>query len=611
MSENIYAARINQLRSRMQQEDLWAYLIPMNDFHGSEYIGEYFKTIAWLSGFTGSAATLLVTETESLLWTDGRYFLQAEEQLAGTGIRLMKMGEADVPTGTAYIADYLHKCRQAGKTLRIGFDGRIVSASYVEKLQQEIETLCGQKAQIEDGKDLAGEIWGTERPALSKEPIWELALSYAGVARDIKLKAARIKMQSQGVDYLILTSLDEIAWIMNLRGNDIAYNLVFLSYLVISKTRATLYVRNKESLPVFEEAVDVRAYEEFYQDLKSFSAGSKIWLDADTVNYKIVSMLADNYNIVISESPIALEKAVKNHTEVENERQAHIWDGVAVTRFIRWLKTEVRTGKEEATELSAAEKLEGYRKQMPHYLGQSFAPIIAYGSHGAIVHYEPTEETDIPIGKESFLLADTGGHYLEGTTDITRTIVMGPVTKLQKQHYTAVLMGNLRLMDAKFRYGLNGAHLDYLAREPLYRMGLDFKHGTGHGVGYLLNVHEGPNAIRSRVAEDGVFKQGMITSDEPGLYIEGAYGIRLENLILCVHAEKTEYGQFMKFEPLTFVPFDPEAVDWEMLSDRDKELFEGYQKQVYETLAPYLTEEEKQWLLQETMGCCPKQEENA
>ncbi|MBU5428998.1 aminopeptidase P family protein [Kineothrix sp. MSJ-39] len=600
MSENIHAARINQLRSRMQQEDLRAYLIPMNDFHGSEYIGEYFKTIAWFGGFTGSAATLLVTETESLLWTDGRYFLQAEEQLAGTGIRLMKMGEANVPTVTAYIAGQLQKCKQAGKTMRIGFDGRVVGAAYVEKLQQEIEELCGQKAQIEDGKDLAGEIWGAERPPLSKEPIWELALSYAGVARDIKLKAAQIKMQEQGVDYLILTSLDEIAWILNLRGNDIAYNPVFLSYLVLSKTRATLYVRSRESLPVFEEAVDVRAYEDFYQDLQSFPAGSKIWLDVDTVNYKIVSMLAENYNIVISKSPVALEKAVKNHTEVENERQAHIWDGVAVTRFIRWLKTEVRTGKEEATELSAAEKLEGYRKQMPHYLGQSFAPIIAYGSHGAIVHYEPTEETDIPIGKESFLLADTGGHYLEGTTDITRTIVMGPITKLQKQHYTAVLLGNLRLMDAKFRYGLSGAHLDYLAREPLYRMGLDFKHGTGHGVGYLLNVHEGPNAIRSRVAEDGVFKQGMITSDEPGLYIEGAYGIRLENLLLCVHAEKTEYGQFMKFEPLTFVPFDPEAIDWEMLSGHDKELFEGYQKQVYETLAPHLTEEEKQWLLRET-----------
>ena len=387
---------------------------------------------------------------------------------------------------------------------------------------------------------------------------------------------------------------------MNLRGNDIAYNPVFLSYLVLSGARATLYVRNRESLPVFEEAVDVRAYEDFYQDLKSFPAGSRIWLDADTVNYKIVSLLDGKYKIMTAKSPIALEKAVKNHTEIENERLAHIRDGVAVTRFIRWLKTEVRTGKEEATELSAAEKLEGYRKQMPHYLGQSFAPIIAYGSHGAIVHYEPTEGTDIPLGNESFLLADTGGHYLEGTTDITRTIVMGSITKLQKQHYTAVLMGNLRLMDAKFRYGLSGAHLDYLAREPLYRMGLDFKHGTGHGVGYLLNVHEGPNAIRSRVAEDGVFKQGMITSDEPGLYIEGAYGIRLENLILCVHAEKTEYGQFMQFEPLTFVPFDPEAVDLEMLTGRDKELFEGYQKQVYETLAPYLTEEEKQWLLRET-----------
>lgn len=600
MSENIYAVRTNQLRSRMQQEDLRAYLIPMNDFHGSEYIGDYFKTIAWFSGFTGSAATLLVTETESLLWTDGRYFLQAEEQLAGTGIRLMKMGEADVPTGTAYIAGYLQECKQAGKTLRIGFDGRIVSAAYVETLQQEIEKLCGQKAQIEDGKDLAGEIWGAERPALSKEPIWELPLSYAGAGRDIKLKAAQIRMQEQGVDYLILTSLDEIAWIMNLRGNDIAYNPVFLSYLVLSGARATLYVRNRESLPVFEEAVDVRAYEDFYQDLKSFPAGSRIWLDADTVNYKIVSLLDGKYKIMTAKSPIALEKAVKNHTEIENERLAHIRDGVAVTRFIRWLKTEVRTGKEEATELSAAEKLEGYRKQMPHYLGQSFAPIIAYGSHGAIVHYEPTEGTDIPLGNESFLLADTGGHYLEGTTDITRTIVMGPVTKLQKQHYTAVLMGNLRLMDAKFRYGLSGAHLDYLAREPLYRMGLDFKHGTGHGVGYLLNVHEGPNAIRSRVAEEGVFKQGMITSDEPGLYIEGAYGIRLENLILCVHAEKTEYGQFMQFEPLTFVPFDPEAVDLEMLTGRDKELFEGYQKQVYETLAPYLTEEEKQWLLRET-----------
>lgn len=624
MMKNDIANRLEKLREAMRQQNLTAYLIPMADFHGSEYIDDYFKCIEYYSGFTGSAGTLIVTPEEALLWTDGRYFLQAEQQLEGTEIKLQKMGQENVPSVTAFLVEYfsgkIHQMQQPvdgmKEEVRLGFDGRLVSVSFIDLLGKEWDKKQnGAELHLIYEQDLAGKLWEkdaqTPRPQLSCQPVWRLADAYSGRNVQQKLVFLREQMKKQEVSQLLITTLDDICWITNLRGNDIAYNPVFLSYFILSQTQARLYMQsvalsasdkagNTISGYLKENQITVCDYNGFYQDLKKLSPDDTIWMDLASTNYQIWESVPKECKRVKGSNPAMLEKAVKNPVETENEKKAHSKDGVAVTKFIYWLKTKVRTGIEMATEISAAEKLEDFRKQGEHYIGQSFAPIIAYKEHGAIVHYEAEPETDVSLGNESFLLADTGGHYLEGTTDITRTIVMGELSREQKACYTAVLQGNLRLMDVKFKKGFIGANLDYVAREPLYRMGLDFRHGTGHGVGYLLNVHEGPNAFRLHPEEESVFVEGMITSDEPGVYLDGAYGIRLENLLLCEKREETQYGQFMGFCPLTLVPFDREAILTEMLTQRDKELLDAYHKLVYEKIAPFLSQEEKSWLLEET-----------
>lgn len=649
--------RLSNLKNAMKEQGIDLYLIPMKDYHGSEYIGDYFKYIRYFSGFTGSSGTLVVTEKETCLWTDGRYFLQAQAQLEGTDIRLQKMGQKDVPTVTDYIVEYFSSGMLNGmsndsgeKEAVIGFDGRLVSVSFVKKLTEAWEDKQKQKKKSEENlwkgnlrlkteTDLAGAIWNRDtehvRPALSRKDVFILDEKFTGKATAEKLKEIREEMEKQGADYLLLTTLDDIAWLTNMRGSDIAYNPVFLSYMIISKEEALLYMRADSpqvARYLKENGISVRNYEAFYEDVKKVQkiAGNHIqkdveysekkhrksqqprsnkaednvectiWLDENSGNYQLVKSLPEGCRLLGKTNPVLLKKAVKNPVEVDNERLAHIKDGVAVTKLLYWLKTKVCTGQVSATEITVADYLEGLRSRQENYMGQSFAPIVAYGEHGAIVHYEADEETDAAIKKESLLLLDTGGHYMEGTTDITRTVAMGNLTAQQKTHYTAVLQGNLRLMDARFKKGLLGANLDYLAREPLYRLGLDFNHGTGHGVGYLLNVHEGPNAFRMKQEPEGAFEEGMITSDEPGFYLEGEYGIRLENLIVCVKDKETAYGQFMAFEPLTMVPFDPEAILTDMLTDEDKRLLNAYHEEVYQKLADSLEPEERQWLWQQT-----------
>lgn len=636
--------RLSGLRKAMKEQGMDLYLIPMNDYHGSEYIGDYFKYIRYFSGFTGSAGTLVVTEEEACLWTDGRYFLQAGAQLEGMDIRLQRMGQKGVPTVTDYIVEYFtnnftnissgrfmsaseDNNHWEKKEAVIGFDGRLVSSSFVKKLQKawddkpekareekpENTETDKRKLCLKTGADLAGEIWNRDtrdvRPPLSRKDVFLLEEKYTGKTAKEKLEEIRQEMEKQGADYLLLTTLDDIAWLTNIRGGDIDYNPVFLSYMIVSKENAFLYMRadsRKVAGYLKENGICVRDYDSFYEDVKNLADPESnpeytLWLDENSASYHLVSSLPKNCRLIEKTNPVLLKKAVKNPVEVENERLAHIRDGVAVTKFLYWLKTKVCTGQVSVTEISAARYLEELRSQQANYMGQSFAPIVAYGEHGAIVHYEADEETNAEIKGENFLLLDTGGHYLEGTTDITRTVAMGNLTEQQKTHYTAVLQGNLRLMDARFKKGLLGANLDYLAREPLYRLGLDFNHGTGHGVGYLLNVHEGPNAFRMKQEGEGAFEKGMITSDEPGFYLEGQYGIRLENLIVCVENEKTEYGQFMAFEPLTMVPFDPEAIRVEMLTERDKELLDAYHEEVYKKIADRLEPEERQWLRQQTL----------
>lgn len=589
--------RLAALRSLMKEHKVDAYLVPTDDFHCSEYVGEHFKCRKFITGFTGSAGTAVITQTEAGLWTDGRYFIQAAAQLQGTGITLYKMGEEGVPT----IEEYLKTTLTAGQCL--GFDGRTMTAKYGEALENELKK---KEVSIACHLDLVGDIW-SDRPALSCEPVWALDLKYAGRPRNEKFAAIRKAMAEKKADYFLLTSLDDIAWLLNLRGNDIACNPVFLSYLVMTQSQIWLFAQ-EEAFPaeiskaLKQDGVTLQPYNSIYTFVTTLPEGSSVLLDGTSANYTLKKSLPAQVRIVEEVNPTLLPKATKNSVEVANMKKAHIRDGVAVTKFIYWLKQNV--GKTEITELSAAEKLEEFRSQGEHYIGPSFDPIISYGPHAAIVHYSATPETNVPLQPKGMMLADTGGQYLEGTTDITRTIVLGETTDKEKEYFTRVLRGNLNLAAAKFPYGATGKNLDYLARGPLWEVGADYNHGTGHGVGFLLNVHEGPNSINWKVRPGGkepcVLEEGMVTSDEPGFYVEGEFGIRHENLIVCQKVDKTEFGQFMCFQYLTLVPFDLDAVVPELMSEKERRLLNSYHKTVYEKISPYMNEEEKVWLKEAT-----------
>lgn len=588
--------KLNALRILMKEKKIDAYLVPTDDFHGSEYVGDYFKCRKYITGFTGSAGTAIITQDMAGLWTDGRYFIQAADQLRDTTIELFKSGEPGVPTMHQFLNDKLEE------GMCLGFDGRTVSAREAEELQ---ELLQEKHITFSVNDDLIGEIW-EDRPALSCEPVMELDIRWTGKSRADKIAEIREQMKAKEADTFILTSLDDIAWLLNIRGNDIHCCPVVLSYLVMMENELRLYANaaafSEEIRSNLEaDGVKIYPYDDVYSYVQSISSDKKVLLSRANVNSRLVSNIPSEVTILDEPNLTLLPKAVKNETEMENERIAHIKDGVAVTKFIHWLKKNVT--RTTITELSTAEKLYQFRSEQEHFLGESFDPIIAYGTHAAIVHYSATEATDIPLEARGMVLADTGGHYLEGTTDITRTIVLGPVTAKEKKFFTAVLRGNLNLAAAKFKYGCTGLNLDYLARGPLWELGEDYNHGTGHGVGYLLNVHEGPNSFRWKNLPGNpapVLEEGMITSDEPGYYLENEFGIRHENLVLCKKAEKTSFGQFMCFEPLTMVPFDLEGINPEEMTERERKLLNDYHQKVYTTISPYLDEEEKEWLKQAT-----------
>ena len=588
--------KLNALRILMKEKKIDAYLVPTDDFHGSEYVGDYFKCRKYITGFTGSAGTAIITQDMAGLWTDGRYFIQAADQLRDTTIELFKSGEPGVPTVHQFLNDKLEE------GMCLGFDGRTVSAREAEELQ---ELLQEKHITFSVNDDLIGEIW-EDRPVLSCEPVMELDIRWTGKSRADKIAEIREQMKAKEADTFILTSLDDIAWLLNIRGNDIHCCPVVLSYLVMMENELRLYANaaafSEEIRSNLEaDGVKIYPYDDVYSYVQTISSDKKVLLSRANVNSRLVSNIPSEVTILDEPNLTLLPKAVKNETEMENERIAHIKDGIAVTKFIHWLKKNVT--RTTITELSAAEKLYQFRSEQEHFLGDSFDPIIAYGTHAAIVHYSATEATDIPLEARGMVLADTGGHYLEGTTDITRTIVLGPVTAKEKKFFTAVLRGNLNLAAAKFKYGCTGLNLDYLARGPLWELGEDYNHGTGHGVGYLLNVHEGPNSFRWKNLPGNpapVLEEGMITSDEPGYYLENEFGIRHENLVLCKKAEKTSFGQFMCFEPLTMVPFDLEGINPEEMTERERKLLNDYHQKVYTTISPYLDEEEKEWLKQAT-----------
>lgn len=586
------AERLSRLRALMQQKGVGAYYVPTADFHLSEYVNPYFKSRQYLTGFTGSAGTLVVTMDEAALWVDGRYFIQAEEQLSGTPVKLMKMGEEGVPS----VLEYLSKLPEGTV---IGLDGRTVSAAMALRMEK---TLSTRNITLEPDMDLVGDIW-PDRPPLPNAPVYVLGVDSVGVSAADKIADIRRVLVEKDADAHVLCTLDDIAWLFNLRGGDVECNPVFLSYAIIERDAAYIFADKSKFHACVQEYlrqlnVTLLPYNDIYEFASKYDEGDAILLSTASVNYTLYDKLYDKAIIIDEENPEQLKKAIKNPVEIENMRKAHIKDGLAVTRFMRWVKENV--GKEPISELSAAAKMDSLRLETEGNLGRSFSTISAYGPHAALPHYAPTEESNLAVEPRGFLLMDSGGQYYEGTTDITRTIAVGPLTDTEKKHFALVLRSMLRLANARFLYGCRGLNLDILARGPLWDEGLDFKHGTGHGIGYLLNVHEAPNGFRWKIVPERVdscvFEEGMITSDEPGIYIEGSHGIRTENLIVCRKGEKNEYGQFMYFETLTMAPIDLDAIDPSYLNDTEKQQLNDYHKLVYEKLSPYMDDGEREWL---------------
>ncbi len=598
--------RLCNLRKSMQRTAINCYLIPTSDYHDSEYVSSFFMVRKYFSGFTGSAGTLVVTEEEAALFTDGRYFIQAAKELAGTEIKLMKMGEAGVPT----IPQYLERVLKEEENL--GFDGRVVKADDADVYE---EILSKKHGKIIWDKDLAKEIW-QDRPALIHHPVSVLEECYSGESALSKIGRVRDKMKEEGADVHILTSLDDIAWLLNVRGNDVESCPVVLSYVVVTMGQVLLFAKEvsdkgheggeeiwtEELCRYLEEnGVTLCFYEDFYDYIAQIHE-KKVLLCKGRASCRLMKGLSGDVTVIDRPNPTTLMKAVKNQTEMENLRKSHLWDGVAVTHFMYWLKKNV--GRIPMTEVSAAAYLEELRKKVAHFVEPSFATICAYGANAALAHYSAKEEACEKIRPEGMLLVDTGGHYLEGSTDITRTFVLGEVTKEIKEHFTLVLRALLNLKNSKFLHGCRGINLDVLARQVLWERGLDYKHGTGHGVGYLLSVHEGPNSFRWKLLPDyqdnAVLEEGMVTTDEPGIYIEGSHGIRLENELLCRKGEANEYGQFLYFEDLTCVPFDIDGVELSLLTETDRVRLNAYHKEVFEKLEPYFEGEELDWLKEVT-----------
>lgn len=590
--------KIGQLRDRMKELGIDAYLVPTADFHESEYVGEFFKCRHFLTGFNGTAGTTVITMDKAGLWTDGRYFVQAEEQLSGSEIKLYRMGEPEFSTLDEFLEEELpiDGC--------LGFDGRVVNSELGYGLQNLLQE---KNVTINCSKDLVGEIW-TSRPAMSCEPIWSLDVKYAGKSTVEKLSDLRDAMKKNKAQIHLMTALDEIAWLFNLRGNDIVNNPVFLSYALITQDEAYLYVQKeaikedtkmgKEVCAALAEAkVQVKEYAEFLQDVAALK-NEKILLERKKASFAVCESIDASCRIIDEMNPCATMKAVKNATEIENMRRAHLKDGIAVTKFMYWLKHTIGTC--DMTEMTAAHKIEELRAEQGNYIEPSFVTIAAYKENAAMCHYHPSDEVCKKLKPEGLLLVDSGGQYLEGTTDITRTYALGPLTEKEKEYYTIVAAAMLKVSTMKFLHGCRGINLDYTIREAFWKRGLDFAHGTGHGVGYLSNVHERPNGLRWKVVperqDSAVIEPGMICSDEPGLYFAGDFGTRTENLILCVEDEKNEYGQFLKFEFLTKAPIDLEALDTRFMDDADIERLNTYHKDVYETISPYMNDEEKEWL---------------
>lgn len=585
--------RISKLRAFMEEEGMDAYVVPSADNHQSEYVGEFFKARAYVTGFTGSAGTAVITKTKANLWTDGRYFLQAEHQLEGSGIKLFKMGNPDVPTVLEYIE------AEMPSNGKLGFDGRLMA---MQEGEDFVSKLVHKNVAIEYAYDLVDKVW-EGRPKLANEPVFLLEEKYSGESRLSKLCRVRGTMKDLGANYHVITTLDDIAWLLNIRGNDVMYSPLVLCYAVVTMEKVDLFIEEsrlnvsvKEAL--VKDGVVLRHYNDIYEFVKGFKAEDVVLIDPNRINYALYKNIPAQTKKIEADNPTILFKAVKNPIELANIEKAHIKDGVAITKFMYWLKTNA--SKTTITEISASEKLEEFRKQQEGYLWQSFAPICAFKEHAAMMHYSATTETDVELVEGHLLLMDTGGNYFEGTTDITRTFALGEVSEELKKHFTAVTRGMMNLARARFLQGCKGYNLDILAREPMWSLDMDYKCGTGHGVGYLLNIHEGPSGFRWYIVpskhETNTLEEGMVITDEPGIYIDGSHGIRIENELIVRKGVENEFGQFMHFDSVTYAPIDLDAIVTEDLNRDEKLYLNSYHKLVYEKLAEFLSDEERAWL---------------
>lgn len=585
--------RIENIRDLMKEKNIYAYIVPSSDYHQSEYVGDYFKSREFMSGFTGSAGTLIISMDEAGLWTDGRYFIQAEQELKDSGIKLFKMGEEGVPTIEECLLEKLPK------NSTLGFDGRVMS---VKEGQSLANKLAFKGINIEYKYDLVNDIW-EDRCSLPTEKAFLLGTEYSGESFSDKLSRIRAVMKEKKATTHILASLDDIAWLFNIRGRDVKSNPVVLSYAVISIDSVYLFIdKNKIGEDIraelSKENVQIKGYEEVYEFIKNIDENEVVLIDTSKVNYAIYNNIPSNVQKIEERNPSILFKSIKNEIELKNIRNSHIKDGVAFTKFMYWLKNNI--GKIEITEISATQKLEEFRREQDKFIEPSFSTIAAYKDHAAMMHYSATEESNYKLEPRDLFLVDSGGQYFDGTTDITRTIALGPIPENVRKDFTNVVRGMIRLSKAKFLYGCRGYNLDILARGPLWEEGVDYKCGTGHGIGFVLNVHEGPNGFRWKVREDiddsCILEEGMVTTNEPGVYVENSHGIRIENEIVVRKAEKNEYGQFMDFEVITFAPIDLDAIDESLILKDEKVYLNNYHKQVYDKISPYLNEEEKQWL---------------
>ena len=586
--------RVGRLRSWMKENGFTAFVFPSSDPHNSEYVADHWKSREWISGFSGSAGTAVVTLEHAALWTDSRYFIAAEKELNGTGFQLMKLRVEGTPSVSEWLASELSTYEKAV----VGLDGNVNSFAEVAAMEQELATKGN--ITVRTDADPMAELW-TDKPVIPDNEIQLHPLEYSGESTSSKISRVRKYLSECGADGLLVTALDEIAWVLNLRGSDVHCNPVFVSYLLISPEKVTLYINNVKlsaevSAYLVSEKIDVEAYEAVVEGLRSYM-GKALLIDMTSTNYSLATAVPFE-KVCSGVSPLVSMKAVKNKVEQDGFRAAMLRDGVAVVKFLAWLKSAVEAGGQ--TEISLDERLTALRAEQPKFKGISFDTIVGYEAHGAIVHYEATPETDIPVEPHGLVLIDSGAQYLDGTTDITRTIALGELSEEQRRVYTLVLKGYIQLDRCRFPAGACGSQIDALARAPMWREGYNYMHGTGHGVGSYLNVHEGPHQIRMEW-RPAPLQAGMTVTNEPGIYLEGKFGVRIENTLLIVPAESTAFGDFLKFETLTLAPIDTAPIVLEMLSTEEREWLNSYHHRVYESLSPYLEGNEKEWLRKATL----------